>query len=105
MKEDSISPDVVNRCDSITNTISILSTEPTSNSINWLPHLFINHYDGKLHEDGRWLNDRHINVTQEFLLKQFPLSQSLYNTLLGQLKGWNKMESNGVQIIHENSNH
>ena len=69
MKEDSISLDVVNLGDSKTYIISILSTEPTSNSNNWLPHLFLNHYDRKQLVEGRLLNDRHINVTQELLQK------------------------------------
>ena len=95
--EDSISPDVVNLGNSKTNSISILSTEPANNSNNRLPHLFPNYYGGKQHEERRWLNDRHINVTQELLQKQFPITKSLHNTLSGQLRDgikWNLMEFN-----------
>ena len=105
VKEGSISPDVVNLGDSklTLSAFSALSL-PIIATLR-LTHLFPNHYDGKPLEEGRWLNDRLSNGTQEHLQRQFFITKSLQYTLLGQLKGWNKMESNGVQIIHENNSY
>ena len=53
--------------------------------------------------DGRWLNDKHINVAQLLLRKQFPHIDGWKETLLLHRK--QEKIKQGVQIIHSRGNH
>ena len=65
---------------------------------------FVLQSDKVILEEGGKLNDRHINYAQALLRQQFPLIQGLSNTLL-QLRKPIKTIENGIQIVHDRSNH
>ena len=61
--------------------------------------------DYNIIKNGEWLNDKHINVAQALLLKQFPNLQGLQSCNFAQTLTFDIVSSNSIHIINIFQNH